>query len=164
MKIVLPVNCILEGNPDYSASLDALWMTALKIGGTAILKGELASISVSDHNTGMITVGDISSIVLSAGGEVEGMSGFLKFTAAAAQQPVPDSLPNSTTPDGNPVNWIDYHNDLNEVWQDADGSHWISTNPFGVRLLGSQILIADGAQGVSFKSVAEFKAAFPDQN
>jgi len=163
MKIVLPVNCILEGNPGYSASLDAQWMTALKLGGTAILKGELASISVSDHNTGMVTVGDISSVV-SAGGEVEDMPGFLKFTAAAAQQTVPDSLPNSTTSAGDPVKWIDYHNEVNEVWQDADGSHWISTNPFGVRLPGSQILIADGIQGVSFKSVAEFKAAFPDQN
>lgn len=163
MKIVLPVNCILEGNPGYSASLDAQWMTALKLGGTAILKGELASISVSDHNTGMVTVGDISSVV-SAGGEVEDMPGFLKFTAAAAQQTVPDSLPNSTTSAGDPVKWIDYHNEVNEVWQDADGGYWISTNPFGVRLPGSQILIADGIQGVSFKSVAEFKAAFPDQN
>ena len=163
MKIVLPVNCILEGNPDYSASLDAQWMSALKLGGTATLKGELASISVSDHSTGMVTVGDISSVV-SAGGEVEDMPGFLKFTAAAAQQPVPDSLPNSTTSAGDPVKWIDYHNEVNEVWQDADGGHWVSTNPFGVRLTGSLILIADGIQGVSFKSVAEFKAAFPDQN
>jgi len=156
MRFVLPAQKLIPNHPDYDAFLDQRWLTAVKLGGTVTTTNGQAALEIHDANADLVTLQDIEATV-AAGGEVFGMPGFLEIAASAIDHSVPNTLRDSAN-----RTWKTYHNEFNEIRQDASGNWWLSTNPFGYSLTGSEILAAHAAYGVNFRTAADYKAAFPD--
>lgn len=164
MKVKLTSSKLILNGPDYDAFLHQRWQTAVLLGGSVLTSGGVSVLGISDDNAGLVTLEDIRAVV-DAGGEVEGMPGFLTIAASVLGNNVCEGIPNRMKDENTVRTWGEYHNSVNEARVDENtGLTWISTNPFGHRLKGSEIILCHDTHGVNFASVTDYKNAFPDGN
>lgn len=163
MKILLPVKLLITNASSYDEYLGQRWDTAVRLGAEVKIQNNVATLEMSDHNVGFVTLQDMRAVI-AAGGEIEGMPGFLTITATALENKVCEGIPDRFKDLENEEvrKWKEYRNSVNEMWKDSTGLSWISTNPFGHRMKGSEIMRCHDARGINFATVAAFKKAFPN--
>jgi len=142
-------------SPPYNAQLDQLVLQAVKMGAIADLRNGGDTAHYQINNTDKIKIAHCS-LVLSVGGDVEGMPLYIAVDDMDAETPV--GLLNSVKEGGGQKTWNEWLHSSHTATQGTDNKYYFSAaasdlkNP---KFSDLQVVLSD------LKTAEEYKAAMP---